>query len=360
MAGRDFRKEHLGLARLFWICPVGCQTDETKGIKRIIKFNFPPEKWHSAASVDRPFVLYPHPESSPGSFWHYRPGHRQTGLSVVIPTSDAWRGGYFIKLLSQIKQQDLLDFELIVIKGDPRQGRAINIGATLSEGKYIITLDDDTSLPDPGTFNKLKKIMKAHPEIGIAGGNNVIPENAVPLIRRAMQEIPRRSWEPVLAITDSDLAEHPCMIMRKADFIAAGGENELIPRGLDPYLREQFRKLGKRIVVVPDVIYHHLPPDRLYKLLRQFYRNGVQAAYANRNYPQWVIETPAGHGTFKTRIPLPLRALRFPIRLLQALITGKFIWFLSESAYALGFVLDSLGYTSKIMNDRKQNPIEGN
>jgi len=281
-------------------------------------------------------------------------------VSVVIPTSDAFRGGYFLELLSQIKQQDLSAFELIVIKGDPRQGRAINIGVALSEGKHIVTLDDDTALPDPDTFKKLQAVMETHPDIGIAGGNNVVPEDAGLFIRRVMQEIPRRSWSPVRAITDSDLAEHPCMIMRKAEFIAAGGENELIPRGLDPYLREQFRKLEKRVVVVPNVIYHHLPPDRLYKLLRQFYRNGVQAAYTNRNYPQWVIETPSDHGAFNSHIPLPLRALRFPIRLLQALITGKFIWFLSESIYALGFVLDSIGYKSKTLNDRKQNPVKGN
>jgi GT2 family glycosyltransferase len=259
-------------------------------------------------------------------------------LSVVIPTSDAFRGGYFFELLSQIKRQDASDFELIVVRGDPRQGRAINIGVALSKGKYILTLDDDTSIPDPQNFNKLIGVMETHPEIGIAGGSNVIPEDASPFVRRAMKEIPRRSWEPVQSITDSDLAEHPCMIMRTDEFKAIGGENELIPRGLDPYLREAFRRAGKRVVVVPDVTYHHLPPDTLAKLLRQFYRNGRQAAYTNRNYPQWVIETPAEHGSFKTRMPMPIRFLRFPIRLLKALITGRLIWFLSETANALGFV----------------------
>ena len=128
------------------------------------------------------------------------------------------------------------------------------------------------------------------------------------------------------------------MIMRTEEFKLIGGENELIPRGLDPYLRQEFRKIRKRVVVVPDVIYHHLPPENLNKLLHQFYRNGRQAAFTNRNYPQWVIETPPGHGRFKVKMSLPFRLLRFPMRLLSALITGKPILFLCEVIYALGFI----------------------
>jgi glycosyltransferase involved in cell wall biosynthesis len=275
-----------------------------------------------------------------GEFWHYSPDNIQPEVSIIIPTFDAYRGGYFPQLLKQIGNQDLNDYEVIVVRGDPRQGRAINIGAALSEGKYLLTLDDDTSLPDLETFSKLVEVMEKHPEIGMAGGNNVIPKNVSPFIRRVMKQIPRRSWKPVQEITDSDLAEHPCLIMRAKEFKKVGGENELIPRGLDPYLREEFRKIGKRVVVVPGVIYHHLPPNNLSKLLRQFYRNGRQAAYVNRNYPQWVIETPSKHGSFKNRLPLSLRIFRFPLRLMRALITIKHIWFLCEVAYALGFAYE--------------------
>jgi len=88
--------------------------------------------------------------------------------------------------------------------------------------------------------------------------------------------------------------------MRTAEFKQVGEENELIPRGLDPYLWMEFRKQGKRVVVVPGVVYHHLPPERLSRLLRQFYRNGIQAAFTNRHYPEWAIETPSRHGPFQT------------------------------------------------------------
>ena len=303
-----------------------------------LEIHFQSGFWQPAADIVRPFVRHPNLEDSPGAVWQYSFDDSQIILSVIVPTADAYRDGYLAKLLNQIGSQDFSDFELIVVRGDPRQGRAINIGAALAQGNYLLTLDDDTSLSDPATFSKLVAIMEAYPEIGIAGGNNVIPVDASPFVRGAMQQIPRRSWDPVLEITDSDLAEHPCMIIRAETFRSLGGENELIPRGLDPYLRKEFRKLGKRVVVVPGVTYHHLPPDTLSKLIRQFYRNGLQAAYTNRRYPQWVIETPTEHGSFRVHMPLALRLLRFPIRLLHALVTGKPIWFLCELTYALGFV----------------------
>jgi GT2 family glycosyltransferase len=299
-------------------------------------------QWLPADRIKRSFVKYANPNDSPGAVWQYASENLQIIVSVVIPTFDAYRNGYFLKLINQLIHQRFRNFEIIIIRGDPRQGRAINIGASIAQGNYLIILDDDTSLSDPDTFHKLVAVMEAHPEIGIAGGNNVIPQDAHPFIRRAMKEIPRRSWAPVQSITESDLAEHPCMIMRTSEFKRIGGENELIPRGLDPYLREEFRKSGKCVVVVPEVVYHHLPPTNLNKLLRQFFRNGRQAAYTNRNYPQWVIETPAAHGPFKVRVPAPLRVLRFPMRLLKAIITGRPIWFLCDASYALGFAYDFL------------------
>lgn len=294
--------------------------------------------WQSASEVARPFVLHPQAKPSPASYWHLPSPRDPILLSVVIPTLDACRGGFLPGLFSQIGKQDLKDFELFVVKGDPRQGRAINVGAALARGTYLLTLDDDTSLPDPSTFAKLVSVLEGLPAVGIAGGNNVVPEDASPFVRRVMEQIPRRSWKPVDAVTDSDLAEHPCMMMRVADFRKVGGENELIPRGLDPYLRQAFREAGFRVVLAPGVVYHHLPPPTWTKLLRQFYRNGRQAAYVNRTYPQWVIETPDRHGPFTARKPFGRRMVRYAGTLMNSLLQGKEILFMAELSYALGFV----------------------
>lgn len=299
----------------------------------------PSAQWMDLTHVVRSFVRYPHPQPSPGRVWQVNLSHQKVKLSVIIPTSDADRGGYFLKLLAQINAQDFPHFELIVVRGDPRQGRAINIGASLAKGKYILTLDDDTSLPDVETFTKLVAVMEAHPEIGIAGGNNVIPEDATSFVQNTMRQIPRRSWEPVQTITDSDLAEHPCMIMRTTELKSVGGENELIPRGLDPYLRQAFREGEKRVVVVPHVMYHHLPPDSLRKLIRQYGRNGYQAAGVNYRYPHWVIQTPSHHGSFMPQLPVWYRVARYLNEIWASIFRGQWIWAMSQFSYAVGFIV---------------------
>ena len=300
--------------------------------------NIQSDRWLSAKNISRSFVKYLDSTDSSGAVWQHKPFNSQITLSVVIPTVDAYRDGYFPKLLEQIDGQDFAGFEILVVKGDPRQGRAINIAAALSKGKYLLILDDDTSLPDKQTFSKLVSIMEANPNIGVAGGNNVISNRCNKIARLVMKQVPRRSWTPVAKITVSDLAEHPCMIMRTEDFKRVGGENELIPRGLDPYLREAFRKINKQVVVVPGVIYHHLPPDNLRKLFRQFFRNGFQAFITNRLYPQWVLETPHHHGAFKIHKNKFRRRLRVLVTLLESLVTIKPLWFYCEMAYASGYV----------------------
>lgn len=304
-------------------------------------------QWVPAESAPRRFVQHRHPDPSPGSVWHVKPEGEAARLSVVVPTVDAKRGGYFTQLLKQIGAQLGPAYELIVVRGDPRQGRAINVGADLAEGLYLLILDDDTSMPDSDTFEKLVAVLAGASAIGMVGGNNVVPAGATPFVRRAMEEIPRRSWRPVQTLTDSDLAEHPCLMMRTAEFKSVGGENELIPRGLDPYLRQAFREAGLRVVVAPGVVYHHLPPDSWRKLLGQYFRNGRQAAFVNRHYPQWVIETPSEHGAFVLRVPFGRRLLRYGRNLAGSLFAGRWIWLSCQLWYLVGFLWGWIGDPSR-------------
>lgn len=305
---------------------------------RDIEGRFRSAAWSPARAVARPFVRHVHPDPSPALVWRDLPEGTDVRLSVVIPTVDAQRGGYFAALLAQVAAQRFPAYEVIVVRGDPRQGRAINTGAAMAAGRYLLTLDDDTALPDPDTFGKLVAVLDRHEDIGMVGGNNVVPADAPPFVRRAMSQIPRRSWEPVREITDSDLAEHPCLMMRTDQFRALGGEHELLPRGLDPYLRQRFREAGLRVVLAPGVVYHHLPPASWRTLLRQFFRNGEQAAFVNRRYPEMVIETPSGHGAFEPRVAFPRRALRYAGRLIDSLLRGRWVWLACQLWYAAGFV----------------------
>ncbi len=297
--------------------------------------------------IDRDYVLHKNEEGIPATREITVTGDSDPFVSIIIPTADGYRDGYFPALLKQLESQTFQDFEVITIKGDPRQGRGINTGVAIARGKYILTLDDDTSLESIDAIAIAVDVMEKNLDIGMAGGINKIPENAPPFVKRAMKEIPRRATPEVEKITDSDLAEHPFLIMSKELFKKIGGENELIPRGLDPYLREKFRDAGTRVVVLPKVYYSHLPPATFKKLVRQFFRNGRQAAFANIHFPEWVIETPAEHGEFTVRVPLPIRVARFPIKLCTSLIQGKPIFFTCETAYALGFAVEWLGAKKK-------------
>ena len=300
--------------------------------------------WKAAYSVCRTFVKFLNPERSPGEYLIWFANNSQIKLSVIIPTSDCYRGGYFSKLIEQIQKQNFSDFEIIVVRGDPRQGRAINVGASLAQGKYILTLDDDTALPNPDAFTVLVKAIENSSDIGMAGGINFIPKDATSFIRRTMNELPRRLTPPVDKVVDSDMAEHPLLIMRRDVFLKIGGENELIPRGLDPYLREEFRKAGFRVVVVPGAKYSHLPPSTLPKLIKQFFNNGKQAAFCNIFYPQWVIETPDQHGEFVSKIPFSKRIIRYFKELLKAILGRKWILLSSKIAYAAGFIIEVIFY----------------
>lgn len=259
-------------------------------------------------------------------------------ISVIIPTFDGYRDGYFSSLLEQLREQTYQNFETIIITGDSRQGRAINSGADIARGKYLITLDDDTQLMSLDTLEKLLRALENDATIGMGGGINIIPKRAPLFVQRVMREIPRRSTPEVKEVTESDLAEHPLLMIRKDVFLKIGGENELIPRGLDPYLRMKFRRQGYKVVVVPGAYYSHLPPPTFLKLVKQFFRNGKQAAYCNKFFPQWLIETPSGHvDNFVEKRPFYFRAVRYALNMVVNLFRGRWIYMAVFIAYAIGF-----------------------
>lgn len=264
-------------------------------------------------------------------------------LSVIIPTCDAYRNGYFPQLLEQLQQQSFQNYEVLIIKGDPRQGRAINIGAALARGEYILTLDDDTRLGHFDLFDRLVKVLDKHSDIAMAGVPNLVTVDASKLVRLVMKQVPRRSSQMVAKITVSDMAEHPCLIMRKDIFFRVGGENELLPRGLDPYLRQVFREAGYKVVVIPEVFIHHLPPGKLRKLIRQFFRNGYIASYVNKFYPQWVFELTTKHRDLEQiQAGWNQRMVRQVRKLTGAIVDRKPIFLITQLAYLYGFCWGAL------------------
>lgn len=297
----------------------------------------------------RPFVRYP---QSGGSrrIEIYRPEGVLTPLvSIIIPTVGSARATYLAQLLNQLEEQTFRDFEVILVIGDNRQGRALNCGAAQAQGEYLLILDDDTSLGSTDLIEKMVSMINQEPNIGMAGVANVIPPRASGFVRRVMQEIPRRTSPIVKEITDSDLAEHPCCLIPKKIFYQIGGENELIPRGLDPYLRREIRRAGYRVVVLPHLFIHHLPPATFRKFVKQFYRNGKMAAYVNKFYPQFIVELTTQHDqTVPPRRSYFTRAFSYIFRLCKALLTGKIFLLTSSVLYLIGYII---GYLTLEVDD---------
>src|SRR5262245_48680800 len=82
-------------------------------------------------------------------------------VSIVIPTADGRRYGYLDALLAQLAEQSFQDSEVILVEGDPRQGRAINLGAERARGEYLLTFDDDTRLGSSEVIARLVAEMDA-------------------------------------------------------------------------------------------------------------------------------------------------------------------------------------------------------
>jgi len=288
-------------------------------------------------NIERPFVKYPNGVSE-GIIEIWR-NTENPQISIIIPTIDKTRDGYLPDLLNQIEKQTFTKLEIILIIKDSRQGRAINCGVALASGKYIITFDDDTKLGSDDILEKMFNHIENHPEFGMAGVANIPPENANWFVQKVMEQLPRRTSLIVEKIVESDMAEHPCAIFPRKVFMDVGGENELIPRGLDPYLRAEIRKAGYKVVVLPELFIHHLPPATFRKFCKQFFRNGKMAAYVNKYYPEFVVELTAEHGKeVAKKRSLFERIISYIFRIVKTIFTFKIFYLLSLILYLSGYI----------------------
>ncbi|MFQ5654115.1 MAG: glycosyltransferase [Planctomycetota bacterium] len=261
-------------------------------------------------------------------------------VSIVIPTRDRGRGGLLDRLLEDLAGQSLPRFEVVLVIGDPRQGRAINRGAREARGRILVTMDDDTGIEGRALLENLVALLDGNPDVGIAGASTVVPPEASWFQRLASRQIPRRLFPVQKEIRDSDMAQHPCLAIRRDLFFAIGGEDEELIRGLDPLLRHKVRRAGKRVVIAPDTAISHPLPEGLPALLRMYFRNGRGSGFAQRRFPERIFNLDSGArgDRFPVQIPLIRRVARYPVRLLHSLITLRWIRLGVELAYMTGWL----------------------
>lgn len=274
-----------------------------------------------------------------------------TDYSIIIPVFKLLGNKYIEQLLQSIAYQTHKPLEVHIVSGDSRQGRSINYGVSACKTKYIATLDDDSIIDDSMLFEKLVKAMEADSTIGIGGASCLIPPDASPLQKKAMKEIPRRFFPVQKENVDSDMVQHPCLIMERDYFNGIGGEDESLVRGLDPVLRKKGRDGGKRVVIIADTWVYHALPSSIGGIMEMYYRNGRGSGFALRFYPEKILELSDGYdkGVFVEKRPMPFRMIRRIGYILFSLLCFKLIRFLMEISYTAGLVKEYLspGYTLK-------------
>lgn len=260
--------------------------------------------------------------------------------SVIIPVADDSRNAYLDALLSQLAGQSLRDFEVILVIGDNRQGRAINQGARAANGNWIIVLDDDTHISDNALLQKLVAAMERDATIGLGGAACVIPDWATAFQERAMRQIPRRFFPEQTHDLDSDFVQHPCLIISRDLFLRVGGEDEQLIRGLDPILRKKVRDAGFRVTIIANTAVVHLVPDGWRALMGMYRRNGRGSAFAYRFYPERIVELTNGYdrGTFVQRRGFGYRVARRIKNLLTPLACGHWVRVAVDLAYSWGWL----------------------
>lgn len=276
--------------------------------------------------------------------------------SIVIPVLSFEENPYLEDLLQNLGRQSHLPKAVHLVIGDRRQGRAINYGVSKVDTPYVGTLDDDSFIDDPELFQKILLYMSEDDSVGMAGSACEVPEWASSFQKKAMLEIPRRVFLRQKEHVDSDMVQHPCLVMPTELFRQIGGEDEELIRGLDPVLRKKVRDAGKRVVVVKDTWVYHLLPDGFKALCRMYYRNGRGSGYAQRFFPERVLELTDGYdgGSFVERRPLAYRLARRCLALLSGLARAEFLKLSTDVSYGLGVLVESMRSTAR----QEAPPIE--
>jgi GT2 family glycosyltransferase len=261
-------------------------------------------------------------------------------VTVVIPTLAGDRNGRLERVESFLATQRFRDFEVVEVIGDDRQGRAINRAVRLGRGRIVLTLDDDSELHDRETLGRLVATVDNDRGIGMAGTSTVPGPRASAFQRVAVREVPRRYFPVVKRTVDSDMAQHPCLAMRREVFLAVGGEDEELIRGLDPLLRHKVRQAGLRVVVAANSWISHPLPENLGALARMYFRNGRGSAFAQRTHPRRIYELTNGgrDGRFRAQRPLWYRGSRYLWRLYRSFVELKVVRLTAELAYVAGYL----------------------
>ena len=201
-------------------------------------------------------------------------------VALVVPSLD----GRTDVLRASIDRQTRRPDELQVVVGVRPSGRARNIGAWRTTGEILLFVDDDAVFGVDDAIANLVAPLLEDATIGVTGASKLVPREAPAFQQRVAQEVPRIEH----AVVADPLETNPpplrhgyveitttCCAMRRSVFDEAGGFDEELERGVDTEFFYRVRRLGYRLLLVPNTWVYHPAPPTLAALVRKHFLYGT-------------------------------------------------------------------------------------
>ena len=141
-----------------------------------------------------------------------------------------------------------------------------NIGAQVSEGRYLVFLDSDTELRTEGWLWELVKVMESDERIGLAQAKVVLAEDERRLDYVCTAIDALGTWAATYGLNEDELKENReilaassgCCIVRREVFEEVGGfDPDYFIYDDDTDLSLGARLLGYKILLVPSAVVAH-------------------------------------------------------------------------------------------------------
>jgi len=215
------------------------------------------------------------------------------------------------------------------------------------------TGDDDAVLGHKGVIENLVKPLESDPSIGVTGTSKLIPPDSSWFQHWVAKEVPRIEHPVVdtLVETNPDPPYYYCEItttccaMRRSVFEEAGGFDAHLLRGVDTEFFVRVRRLGYRLILVPNTWVWHPAPATFGALLRKHFLYGKGHAQEVSRDPHRALglqKRPWLYLLFRTAILLPNVILPYSYADRSTQLSFKPLKAVTSYASALGYVWESI------------------